>query len=634
MRDRAAVVAVGRGDERERAERRERGAQLVEVAPLRLVAEPADEQPVDRPRRAEDLERRQPEAAATRPSPRATRARARPRGRARRRRGSARSPGSRRWNRGRRARRARRAAASCRRPGLTRSTGRSWSHRGRAWGRFHANATDLALTFCEAERTLAGNGFLHPQRLRGLRLRRAPASARRAARGARRHARPRTAARRRASAAAARCWSTARPVVSCNLSLAEGRGQDGHHARRASTPSERERFADGVRRVRRRCSAGSARPGIVVRAKALLDKKGADLDRDDVARHLGAHLCRCTGYVKILDAVELLAKGETGRAAAARRRRHERRQVRGPSSSRSATSGYVDDLRVPGHAARRAAPHRPRPRRHRRASTRRRPRRAPGVVARVHRRRRPRRAARRDHPQGLAGVHPRGRAHVVPRRRARVRRRRRPRQQARAAAALVEVDVPTCCARSPIRSPRIDDPRDRGVGHRRQRAVASASTRAATSTPRSRASAHVGARGVPDPAHRARLPRARVDARRARRRRPVHVYSGGQGVWDDRDQIASVLGIDPQRVTVELVSNGGAFGGKEDMANQAQTALAAWLLDAPVKCTLSREESLLIHPKRHPIRIEYSGRLRRRRPAHRAAGPHGRRLRRRTPSSG
>ncbi len=82
------------------------------------------------------------------------------------------------------------------------------------------------------------------------------------------------------------------------------------------------------------------------------------------------------------------------------------------------------------------------------------------------------------------------------------------------------------------------------------------------------------------------------------------MYSGGQGVWDDRDQVATVLDIDPQRITAELVSNGGAFGGKEDMANQAQTALAAFLLDAPVKCTLSREESLLIHPKRHPIRID------------------------------
>src|SRR4029077_21249747 len=84
----------------------------------------------------------------------------------------------------------------------------------------------------------------------------------------------------------------------------------------------------------------------------------------------------------------------------------------------------------------------------------------------------------------------------------------------------------------------------------------------------------------------------------------LHVYSGGQGVWDDRDQIAAVLGVPIDAVVVELVSNGGAFRGKEDMANQAQTALAAWLLQRPVKCVLSREESLLLHPKRHPIRIE------------------------------
>ena len=54
-------------------------------------------------------------------------------------------------------------------------------------------------------------------------------------------------------------------------------------------------------------------PGIVMRTKALLDKassKGKVLERGDAARHLGAHLCRCTGYVKVLDAVESLAAGE------------------------------------------------------------------------------------------------------------------------------------------------------------------------------------------------------------------------------------------------------------------------------------------------------------------------------------
>ncbi|HXZ83088.1 MAG TPA: molybdopterin cofactor-binding domain-containing protein, partial [Acidimicrobiales bacterium] len=85
----------------------------------------------------------------------------------------------------------------------------------------------------------------------------------------------------------------------------------------------------------------------------------------------------------------------------------------------------------------------------------------------------------------------------------------------------------------------------------------------------------------------------------------LQVFSGGQGIWDDRRQIASVLAVPESRVVVEQVSNGGAFGGKEDMSNQAQTALAAWLLRRPVKCTLSREESLLLHPKRHPFRLEY-----------------------------
>jgi len=92
-------------------------------------------------------------------------------------------------------------------------------------------------------------------------------------------------------------------------------------------------------------------------------------------------------------------------------------------------------------------------------------------------------------------------------------------------------------------------------------------------------------------------------------KRPVEpglfVYTQGQGVFDDQRQIASVLGIDKERVEVLLVSNGGAFGGKEDMSIQAQTALMAWLVQRPVKLTLTRPESFRIHPKRHPIVLDY-----------------------------
>ena len=87
--------------------------------------------------------------------------------------------------------------------------------------------------------------------------------------------------------------------------------------------------------------------------------------------------------------------------------------------------------------------------------------------------------------------------------------------------------------------------------------------------------------------------------------RTLHIYSQGQGVFDDQRQISSVLGVDPERVYVELVSNGGAFGGKEDMSIQAQTALMAWIVGKPIKLTLTRPESFRIHPKRHPIELHY-----------------------------
>ncbi|MCG3260210.1 MAG: molybdopterin-dependent oxidoreductase, partial [Candidatus Heimdallarchaeota archaeon] len=85
----------------------------------------------------------------------------------------------------------------------------------------------------------------------------------------------------------------------------------------------------------------------------------------------------------------------------------------------------------------------------------------------------------------------------------------------------------------------------------------------------------------------------------------VHVYSQGQGVHEDQRQIAEVLGLKNEEVIVELVTNGGAFGGKEDLSCQAQTAVASFLLKKPVKTVLTREQSLLMHPKRHPMTMNY-----------------------------
>lgn len=86
----------------------------------------------------------------------------------------------------------------------------------------------------------------------------------------------------------------------------------------------------------------------------------------------------------------------------------------------------------------------------------------------------------------------------------------------------------------------------------------------------------------------------------------VKVFSQGQGVHDDQRQIAAILGIDPAAVEVELVANGGAFGGKEDLSVQGHAALAARLLGRPVKIVLTREQSMRIHPKRHPLTLHYT----------------------------
>jgi selenium-dependent xanthine dehydrogenase len=86
----------------------------------------------------------------------------------------------------------------------------------------------------------------------------------------------------------------------------------------------------------------------------------------------------------------------------------------------------------------------------------------------------------------------------------------------------------------------------------------------------------------------------------------LHVYTQGQGIWSDRRQVASLLGLREGKVRATLVSNGGAFGAKEDLNVQGHAALLAWHTGHPVKLTLSRAESLRFHVKRHPLTMTYT----------------------------
>ena len=370
--------------------------------------------------------------------------------------------------------------------------------------------------------------------------------------------------------------------------------------------SERQQFADAFAACGG-LQCGFCIPGIVMRAHYQISKKGSSLTRESMAPHLGAHLCRCTGYVKILDAIEAVAHGTpvepptVKSGVGARGMKYEAHPL---------TLGdrpYIDDIRVPGmlHAALHLTDHT-------RAGIKSidvaNAIAAPGVVSVL---------TAADIPGELRSglIHkdwplmiPVGGttsfggdvlAVVVA----------DTREHARAAADLIEVEYtvhsPVTDAKAALAS---DSPvavwgtdsnvlsvsayqRDEGLSI--EDALAS--------------SAHV----VSETFATQRIEHAFLEPESTLavpsgdgEQKTLHVYSGGQGVWDDRNDIAAILGVERERVTVELVSNGGAFGGKEDMSNQGHAALAAWLLGHPVKCTLSRVESFRMHAKRHPITLD------------------------------
>lgn len=82
------------------------------------------------------------------------------------------------------------------------------------------------------------------------------------------------------------------------------------------------------------------------------------------------------------------------------------------------------------------------------------------------------------------------------------------------------------------------------------------------------------------------------------------VYTGGQSIYDEYREIQMLLGIPKEKLRIKSAYVGGGFGGKEDMSVQHHAALLAYLAKVPVKVTLTREESLLVHPKRHPMEME------------------------------
>ncbi|HET9521019.1 MAG TPA: selenium-dependent xanthine dehydrogenase [Candidatus Limnocylindrales bacterium] len=357
---------------------------------------------------------------------------------------------------------------------------------------------------------------------------------------------------------------------------------------------------------------GYCTPGIVMKAEATLNRDPA-ATREALARSLTGNLCRCTGYVKVLDAIETVAavrRGEaplaaaaTGTGVGARADRYDGRDlVLGEFA-------FVRDMTVEGmlHGAVTLSAH---PRAIVKRIDTSRAEQVPGVV---------RVATWRDVPgrrnQGLIfpdwpvlvaeGETTRYVGDVLAAVAADTR------HAAREAAELVEVEyevlTPVVSAAAALAE---DAPRVHEGGNLLATseirigdvdAALAGAAHVVSETFRTQAVEHAflepeACLAVPEPG----------DDEASRLRPRLRIFSQGQGVWEDRHQIASLLGLEEHEVRVTQVATGGGFGGKEDLSVQGQAALLAFLTGRPVHLALSRAESLRLHPKRHALVMDYT----------------------------
>lgn len=367
--------------------------------------------------------------------------------------------------------------------------------------------------------------------------------------------------------------------------------------------SERQLYADAFQAMAG-VQCGFCTPGLVIRIKALTDP--ADLpSRKEIAEALDGHLCRCTGYIKVIDAVEAIHKAKHGGA----RPKPILEGGVGVSVARYqgaeltlGTRAFVADLKPEGmlYGTLTLSAHA-------RAKVLRVDISAalalPGVVAVATAKDVPGDRwvgqIKKDWPVFVAeGEEVRCVGDVLAAVAAETA------QIARAAAKLIRVDYEVLPAiLDPVEALKPGAPQvnprypnklsETRVGRGDIEAALEASAHVVTGTWRTQRIEHL----FLEPEAALVVPAA--DGK-------LHLYSQSQGIFDDRKACAAVLGIPETDIFAELVPTGGAFGGKEDMTVQAQTCVLAHLTGRPVRVTLSRDESVRLHPKRHPMTMTYS----------------------------
>ncbi len=354
---------------------------------------------------------------------------------------------------------------------------------------------------------------------------------------------------------------------------------------------------------------GFCSPGIVMKAEALMGRV-AEPTREEIARALAGNLCRCTGYVRVIDAIESVADA---------RRRGDGR-VKAPAGGdgvgervgRYEGAGlvlgehaFVADMTVPGmvHGAVRFADHP-------RAAVRRidtsRAAAHPGVVAVVTWRDVPGERVQgllaRDWPLFIAeGETTRYVGDALAAVAATTR------HAAREAAALVDVEYDVL---EPVTDPAMALADGAALVHSTGNLLSRCVIERGDSDAALAGAAHVatGTFETQRIEHAFLEPEAAlaVPGDGGAGEPAMRIFSPGQGAWEDRRQVASILGLPEVAVRVTQVAAGGAFGGKEDLGVQGHAALLAHVAGRPVLVALSRKESLRFHPKRHPLTMTYT----------------------------
>ncbi len=83
------------------------------------------------------------------------------------------------------------------------------------------------------------------------------------------------------------------------------------------------------------------------------------------------------------------------------------------------------------------------------------------------------------------------------------------------------------------------------------------------------------------------------------------VFVASQGPPMDVHEIAPVIDLPPEKIRIAGMPMGGGFGGKEDISVQIIASLGALATGKPVKYTFTRRESIMVTGKRNATHLKY-----------------------------